>query len=111
MEALPENANMGFHDIRSLAMSTSPEAAELGRRFMFIALFCFASGVAILILTVSYTLIEGTLERLFFLIIWLLFYMRGLDFEYRALNTPFSVALAQLLLSSKEASSDGANKT
>src|SRR5690606_11468275 len=43
-----------FHDLRSVALSVSDEAASLGRRFMFISLLCSGVGTALLLVGFNY---------------------------------------------------------
>jgi len=90
-------------DIRSLAMSMSKEAAELGRRFMFISLFCngIATSLTALFL-ISFagdsSAVGGSwmTRSLMALVAGLLFWS-GSQFQSRAQNVPFPVALSNVL--------------
>ena len=100
-----------FHDLRSVALSVSNEAASLGRRFMFISLLCSGVGTALLIIAANYLvcffLIPDLLyeyERaapwwlqVFLLISSAFFLFKQAEVFYaRAMSVPFSVAYAEL---------------
>ncbi len=86
---LPNNA-------RSVAMSLSSEAAELGRRFRFIALFCFGTGWAACFLAVL-GLVKGNLAiSVGLILLSCVMWSRGRSFTHRAHRTPFTVAVAAL---------------
>jgi hypothetical protein len=94
-----------FNELRNIAMTMSVEAATLGRRFMFISLFCYGVAMAILTLLLAYLFVEwASLTRLQIAnalltsVVIYLFYTRGLEFELRALSVPFSTALAEMLI-------------
>ena len=98
------SAKMSLNDLRSIAMSVSHESAELGRRFMFISLFCYATSMAILVVVVAYLVTRPSTLLSFHSAIGIvafgLFYLRGIEFNYRALNAPFAVALTTMLFPS-----------
>lgn len=96
-------SNLRFGDTRSFAMSISSEASELARRFMFISLFCYGVAMAVALIAVSWVcslqdilnwnnIFPITLAVLIFFV----FYVRALEFEFRSQNVPFPVALAKL---------------
>ena len=103
----------GYHDLRSVALSVSSEAADLGRRFMFISLLCNGVGAALFIITLDY----ATCKLLFPSLLYahdqaapwyiqvlllagaaFLLFKRGNVFYSRAMATPFSIAVAELKL-------------
>lgn len=105
--------NWGFNDLRNVALSISNEGAILGRRFMFISLLCNGVGTAILLLAVDFficdTFYSDVLAKYPFILppffqilllvtIGVLYLRRGAEFYRRAMVTPFSVALTELLL-------------
>jgi hypothetical protein len=95
-----------FNAARNFAMSVSPEAAEIGRRFMFLSLFCYGTATSFAVLCcsalVSPTLGYGTWNALRVTIALilagsaLLLDNRGLKFEVQALGTPLAIACAEL---------------
>lgn len=93
------------HDLRNIAMSVSAEAGEIARRFMFIGLSCYGTASALLVLLVTSAIklsVMGCDTRLIllgaiFAISTVLLLRRGAEFEKRALNTPFVVAVGQVL--------------
>ena len=99
-----EPVKFSFNDLRSLAMSSCNEAADIGRRFMFIALFCFGSGTAMVVLAalvplgtipiLPACLLWKTLLAAFFLASGVRVMRRGREFERRAYIVPFIVAIA-----------------
>lgn len=104
---------MGFHDVRSVAMTLSEEAGELARRFMFISLLCYGTAMAVLVVALYALVFRAPLLDLssatvavVSVISFFVFYSRGLAFERRALNVPFSVALAVLLTDKKRDESE-----
>lgn len=50
----PPGSEWAYDDLRSVALSVSPEAASVGRRFMFISLLCNGVGTALVILIVDF---------------------------------------------------------
>lgn len=101
----------GFHDLRSVALSVSAEAASLGRRFMFISLLCSGVGTALMIIGIDYLICLLLLPKLLYsyeqvapwyvqaLLLFgtaLLLLKQGDIFYARAMTTPFSVAVAEL---------------
>ncbi len=104
--------NLNFNDRRNLAMSLSTEAAVLGRRFMFIALFSYGVAVALFVFAVyaplvllirpdlaalSLSALAVRLGIFLLVLVGLIFWHRGESFERRAYSAPFSAALAELL--------------
>jgi hypothetical protein len=100
------NTLVDFHAVRNYAMSVSLAAAEIGRRFMFLALFCYGTATACAILSLSTliapTLGHGTWNTIRLIIaaslagtVWLLD-QRGFKFEIQALGTPLAIACAEL---------------
>ncbi len=87
-----------FNNLRSMAMTISTEGGELARRFMFISLFCYGVSMAVLVLSVVFLTSSFSFEWLAYLFtLFFIFYVRGIDFEYRALNVPFPIALSEIL--------------
>jgi hypothetical protein len=100
-----------FHDLRSVALSISDEAASLGRRFMFISLLCSGVGTALVLIGVDYLICLSFLPELLYgyerVAPWgvqaiLLFsaavflFKQANVFYARAMSTPFSVAFAEV---------------
>ena len=106
----------GFNDLRSVALSVSTEAALLGRRFMFISLLCTGVGTALVIIGIDYLACMLLAPNLIYnyehVAPWyvqtvllfgtaLLIFKQGDDFFSRAMTTPFSVAVAEIKIKSK----------
>jgi hypothetical protein len=102
-----------FHDLRSVALSISAEAASIGRRFMFVSLLCSGVGSALLIIGVDYLVCFHLQPELLYsykqvppwfvqaILLFgtaLLLFKQGGAFYSRAMTTPFSVAVAELKL-------------
>jgi len=100
-----------FHDLRSVALSISDEAASLGRRFMFISLLCSGVGTALLLIGADYLVCLFFIPELLYgyerpvpwgVQAFLLFsaavflFKQSEVFYARAMSTPFSVAFAEL---------------
>lgn len=103
----------GYNDLRSIAFSVSTDAASLGRRFMFISLLCCGVGTAVFVLVLDFVVCSLFVPSLLYsyseaapwgLQVTILslvagtFLKRGVDFYKRAMETPFSVAFAELEL-------------
>lgn len=101
----------GFHDLRSVALSVSGEAASIGRRFMFVSLLCNGVGTALTIMGIDYLICLSFLPELLYsyeqaapwyiqvILLFgtaLLLFKQGEVFYARAMTTPFSVAVAEL---------------
>ncbi len=106
-----------FHDLRSVALSISAEAASIGRRFMFVSLLCSGLGVALLIIGVDYLVCfhlqpellysykqapPWFVQAVLFFGTALLLFKQGGAFYSRAMTTPFSVAVAELKLKKED---------
>jgi hypothetical protein len=101
------STKLDFNSERNIAMSLSVNGAELGRRFMFISLFCYGTSTAAWVVAVlDFAQLwlgirnDSTLRwTLAFSLIVTAFLLRrrGTSFELRALTVPFSVAIAELL--------------
>ena len=105
-----KNNDLSFHDTRCMAMTISAEGASLGRRFMFLSLFCEGSSISFLLFGplliakvmhehgivefIPYTLLANLL--LVVLVIYPL-EKRAQEFKRRALDVPFSCAVAELI--------------
>lgn len=115
-------SNWGSNDIRSFAMTVSPEASAVGRRFMFIALLCNGVGAALFVLALDFLFsalwwpgllakYESSppvlLQVALMIGASILCLIRGAEFQRRALSTPFSIALATLLFGEKKEKGDG----
>lgn len=103
----------GYHDLRSVALSMAPEGASLGRRFMFISLLCNGTGTALLILSIDFMaclminplLLATAIQTihwfaqlaLILVAAWSLF-RRAESFYSRAMSTPLSIAVAEIIL-------------
>ena len=100
-----------YNDLRSLALSVSPEAASVGRRFMFISLLCNGVGAALAILAFDFAACSLLSPKLLFaynhaapwpaqvlllLSMALVLFKQGEVFHSRAMVTPFSIAIAEL---------------
>jgi hypothetical protein len=100
----------GYHDLRSVALSVSTEAASVGRRFMFISLLCNGVGAAMLLLVFDFAgclllaprllhpyqaAMNGTAQIVVMLLLAYVLFLRGKEFYRRAMTTPFSIALAE----------------
>ncbi len=101
----------GYNDLRNVALSVSPEAASIGRRFMFISLLCNGVGTALAILAFDLVACSLLSPKLLFpyrhevpwpvlalllLGMALALFVRGEVFYKRAMATPFSIAIAEL---------------
>lgn len=106
------DAKWSYNDLRSLAFTISPEAASLGRRFMFISLLCNGVATAIFILLLDYVVCvmiaphlivqyESALPVLMQVILLIsvagLLFKRGEEFYARAMSAPFPVALSEFI--------------
>ena len=100
----------GYHDLRSVALSVSAEAASVGRRFMFISLLCNGVGAAMVLLTLDFTgclllaprllhpyhaAMNAVAQVACMLLLSYVLFLRGSEFYRRAMTTPFSIALAE----------------
>lgn len=100
-----------YHDLRSVALSISIEAAAIGRRFMFISLLCNGVGTALAILAFDFVACSLLSPKLLFVydhaLPWpmqaimllgmaLVLFKHGEVFYNRAMATPFSIAIAEL---------------
>ena len=101
--------NMNDMFYRNIAMSISPHAGELGRRFMFISLFCKGTGTSIGIIYImiiikiyaSQTLCDYWCQLLVLavavaFIIYIMEY-RAAEFFRMAMEAPFSVAIVEMI--------------
>lgn len=101
----------GYHDLRSVALSVSSEAASMGRRFMFISLLCNGVGTALAIIAIDFAACSLLSPKLLFaydyaapwwvqtlllLGLALTLFKHGEVFYNRAMATPFSIAVAEL---------------
>jgi hypothetical protein len=106
-----------FHDLRSVALSVSKEGASLGRRFMFISLLCNGIGTALILLAIDYVIcfiwLREVLEsypnvlhpagQLLIMVLFGVFFIRrGDTFYKRAMLTPFSIAVTELLVTESQ---------
>lgn len=98
-------------ELRSVAMTVSPAAEALGRRFMFIALLCRGTGTALVLLALQFSIVRwiapellhpysaalpwGLQVALLLGAAYLLF-IRDTSFFARAMATPFACAVAEL---------------
>lgn len=100
-----------FHDLRSIALSISSEAASLGRRFMFISLLCNGMATVFIILLFDFILclifypgllygynftLHWFLQIIILLIISYSLFKQGSSFYNRSMMVPFSVAIAEI---------------
>ena len=108
-------ATWSYNDLRSVALSISSEASSLGRRFMFIALLCNGVGTSILLMLVDYLgcvifapkalfaypyVWPILIQSLLMLLVAGVLFKQGRVFHFRAMTTPFSVAVAELAFKS-----------
>ncbi len=103
------------NDLRNMAMTISPIAGNLARRFMFLALLCNGVGTAIWTIAIyaaflfakfpsTATVFAGdcklfTIYLILSILIGALFFYRGNKFRATSLSSPFSVALSEVLYS------------
>lgn len=100
-----------FHDLRSVALSVSVEAALIGRRFMFISLLCSGVGTALVIVGIDYLACIFLTPKLIYSYTYalpnciqsvlifgtaFLLFKQSDDFFSRAMTTPFSIAVAEM---------------
>jgi len=103
-----------FNDLRNIAFSISRQAALIGRRFMFISLLCQGVGTAFVILAMDLPIyylfatdevfscqnvIPILFQALILVFIGYICIHRGALFYSRAMLTPFSIAVTELLWS------------
>ena len=113
------------NDIRSLALTISKDAADLGRRFMFISMLCMGVGTALLILLADYLVcllfapeflhqyrfaLPPQLQTILMVALVLSFFDRAKSFRDRAMWTPFPVAIADIELKKKEKTAENEDK-
>ncbi|GAA6185573.1 hypothetical protein [Aliiglaciecola sp. NS0011-25] len=119
-------SNLPLNELRSLAMSVSKEAADLGRRFMFLSLSCKSTVILLLIFMPFLTTYEFlrflaiykfdlnifvtilSIVTILMLLTILIIYpveLRSQNFKRRAKEVPFSAAMANLILN-KESNND-----
>jgi hypothetical protein len=105
-----------FNEMRNIAMTVSPEGAALGYRFISISLLCTGVATALCVVVADSvvgmcfypsSLAISTFKELATLIgivlaAAALLFVRASEFRRRALETPFSVALAQVLFPRRE---------
>lgn len=110
-------SNLSISELRNIAMTISPDAATLARRFMFISLFCIGVGTALVLLIlyflyVNYHDIGKESVFLVFIMIFTsyLFFSRAQEFQYRALVSPFSIVIAELMASSNSENENSLKK-
>ncbi len=108
--------NVPFNELRNIAMTMSAEAAALGYRFMSISLFCNGVGTALCVIVLDALLcgwilpnsivvndVTGLIaQSVVLLFVAFLLFRRAYSFRRRALDTPFSIALTQLLFAKQE---------
>lgn len=107
------NSELGFNDLRSIAMSINAEAGDLGRRFMFISLFCKGTATAVFFIGITFTWQTCNFQSLkaagftvlpliVTCLICYIFHTRSEEFHRRALLSPFSVAIADMISYNKQ---------
>lgn len=103
------------NDLRNMAMTISPIAGNLARRFMFLALLCHGVGTAIWTIAIytvflflafpsNATVFAGdckvfSIYIVLSVLIGALFFYRGNKFRATSLAAPFTVALSEILYS------------
>lgn len=112
-QAENSNPTWYFNDLRNVALSVSNEGASLGRRFMFISLLCNGIGTALILLAIDFVIcfiwlpealvqysnvLHPAWQFLILLLFGVLFIRRGDTFYKRAMFTPFSIAVTELLM-------------
>lgn len=107
---------LDFSTARNIAMSLTGSGAELGRRFMFISLFCRGISTAawLAATAAAVTALFGNHAGIKMLagvcavslVIAILLGRRGRAFELRAYTTPFSVAATELIFHSGSRAQD-----
>lgn len=108
--ALKDVKDWAPRDLRSVAMTVSPAAEALGRRFMFIALLCRGTGTALVLLAFHFSIVRliapkllhtysaalpWTLQVALLLGAAYLLFVRETSFYARAMATPFACAVAE----------------
>lgn len=106
-------ASWGYNDLRNVALSVSAEGASLGRRFMFISLLCNGVGTTLVIMIFDFSACLAFAPTLLYpyaeaaswwvqIVLMFLFsaalFKQGESFYMRAMTTPFSIAVAELIL-------------
>jgi len=106
-----------FHDLRSMAMSLSSEAASLGQRFMFISLLCNGVGTALILLWLNFLAciyfaphllrnysyaLPATVQLLILIFSAVFLIRRGDEFHKRALSVPFCVVNSSIWIQDKK---------
>ncbi len=100
------STELSFNSVRNIAMTLSADGQELGRRFMFLALFCYGTATAILIIGITQfgrhivnRAVDPASVVLFVgsVFVWWLLVRRGAEFEIRAQTVPFATALAEVV--------------
>lgn len=112
-----DDPRWGFNDLRSVALTASPAAEGLGRRFMFISLLCNGTGTALLVLAVDFLVSRlcapdllakysqaphWVVQIVLLIVAALLLFKRAESFHSRAMNTPFAVAVSGLAFETKK---------
>lgn len=103
---ISDNMNDMFY--RNMAMSISPDAGELGRRFMFISLFCKGAGTSVGIIAILIVIkinATQTPYSYFYQFIglsaaaFIIYIMekRAAEFFRMAMEAPFSVAIVDMI--------------
>lgn len=106
-----------FNDLRNVALSVSKEGASLGRRFMFISLLCNGIGTALILLAIDYIIcfiwlrevlvsypngLHPAWQFVIMVLFGVFFIRRGDTFYKRAMSTPFSIAVTELLVTESQ---------
>lgn len=119
MKGLSSDAPLQPNVIRNIAMTISDDGRELGRRFRFLALFCYGSATALLMSAVigvgvsifyaantwPYAAVSWGRASMIAIATggWWMLLVRGLSFEERAFSSPISAAIAELLCEHRNA--------
>jgi hypothetical protein len=102
-----------YNDLRSVALSVSAEAASVGRRFKFISLLCNGVGTSLAVLAFDFVACSllspellypydhaapWPLQAMLMLGMAFLLFKRGEEFDTKAMETPFPIAVTELKL-------------
>ena len=104
-ESVSNTDELADEGLRSLAMSVLPEAAEQGRRFMFLSLLCAALGIGLFLLMLSsflgnpHEIARSWEARASLSVVAAFLFWQGIQFEKTAMDVPFAVALSAVIFS------------
>jgi hypothetical protein len=107
-DIVPDAETLPFSSMRTIAMTLSADGEEMGRRFRFLANFCYGTATAVLLigvaslgLHISQKSVDATTvwTVISCIIVWWLLVSRGAEQEERTLTAPFGSAVAEIIAS------------